>query len=91
MDTGICYIIDENGYIMFISQHEGIDRLVRRIRFEIFSRFLWVFFQEDIGKFIGEFEGPLMHDLVAKKVFSEFVSQEKNVSFKLKKFVFFSE
>lgn len=44
MDTGICYIIDENGYIMFISQHEGIDRLVRRIRFEIFSRVLWVFF-----------------------------------------------
>ena len=30
MDTGICYIIDENGYIMFISQHEGIDRLVGR-------------------------------------------------------------
>jgi hypothetical protein len=28
MDTGICYIIDENGYIMFISQQEGIDRNV---------------------------------------------------------------
>ncbi|CAF4519942.1 unnamed protein product [Rotaria sp. Silwood1] len=53
MDTGICYIIDENGYIMFISQPEGTDRT------------------EDIGKFIGEFEGPLMKDLVAKKVFSE--------------------
>ncbi|CAF3365398.1 unnamed protein product [Rotaria socialis] len=53
MDTGICYIIDENGYIMFISQPEGTDRT------------------EDIGKFIGEFEGPLMQDLVAKKIFSE--------------------
>ncbi|CAF1134734.1 unnamed protein product [Adineta steineri] len=53
MDTGVCYIIDENGYIMFISQPEGQDRI------------------EDIGKFIGEFEGPLMHDLVAKKIFSE--------------------
>jgi len=29
MDTGICYIIDENGYIMFISQPEGTDRTVR--------------------------------------------------------------
>ena len=28
MDTGICYIIDENGYIMFISQPEGTDRTV---------------------------------------------------------------
>lgn len=28
MDTGICYIIDENGYIMFISQPEGTDRIV---------------------------------------------------------------
>lgn len=28
MDTGICYIIDENGYIMFISQPEGADRTV---------------------------------------------------------------
>jgi hypothetical protein len=28
MDTGICYIIDENGYIMFISQPDGIDRTV---------------------------------------------------------------
>ncbi|CAF3855579.1 unnamed protein product [Rotaria sp. Silwood2] len=53
MDTGICYIIDENGYIMFISQPEGTDRT------------------EDIGKFIGEFEGPLMEDLVAKNIFSK--------------------
>ena len=28
LDTGVCYIIDENGYIMFISQPEGIDRTV---------------------------------------------------------------
>jgi hypothetical protein len=28
MDTGICYIIDENGYILFISQPEGTDRNV---------------------------------------------------------------
>jgi hypothetical protein len=28
LDTGVCYIIDENGYIMFISQQEGIDRTV---------------------------------------------------------------
>jgi hypothetical protein len=28
MDAGICYIIDENGYIMFISQPEGTDRIV---------------------------------------------------------------
>ncbi|UJR35966.1 hypothetical protein I4U23_028707 [Adineta vaga] len=53
MDSGICYIIDENGYIMFISQPEGTDRT------------------EDIGKFLGEFEGALMQDLVAKKIFSE--------------------
>lgn len=30
MDTGICYIIDENGYIMFISQPEGQDRTVSK-------------------------------------------------------------
>jgi hypothetical protein len=33
MDTGICYIIDENGYIMFISQPEGQDRTVDPIVF----------------------------------------------------------
>ena len=71
MDTGICYIIDENGYIMFISQPEGTDRLVRE-GFILRSCLDCVFcFQNDIGKFLGEFEGPLMHDLVAKKIFSE--------------------
>lgn len=28
LDTGVCYIIDENGYIMFISQSEETDRIV---------------------------------------------------------------
>ncbi len=70
MDTGICYIIDENGYIMFISQPEGTDRIVSD---KIMNQILIneFFLQEDIGKFIGEFEGPLMQDLVAKKIFSE--------------------
>ncbi|CAF2540699.1 unnamed protein product [Rotaria sp. Silwood2] len=53
METGICYIIDENGYIMFINQQEGKDRT------------------DDIGRFLGEFEGAIMQDLVAKKIFSE--------------------
>ncbi|CAF1231815.1 unnamed protein product [Rotaria sp. Silwood1] len=53
LETGICYIIDENGYIMFINQQEGNDRA------------------DDIGKFLGEFEGAIMQDLIAKKIFSE--------------------
>ncbi len=28
-------------------------------------------FQDDIGKFLGEFEGAIMQDLVEKKIFSE--------------------
>ena len=31
-DTGVCYIIDENGYIMFISEQDGVDRLVRSLQ-----------------------------------------------------------
>ncbi|CAF1990161.1 unnamed protein product [Rotaria magnacalcarata] len=27
LDTGICYIIDENGYIMFVSPQDGKDRI----------------------------------------------------------------
>ncbi len=43
MDTGICYIIDENGYIMFISQPEGTDRIVSdEIKYKIFHQ--WSFF-----------------------------------------------
>ncbi|CAF2650391.1 unnamed protein product [Rotaria sp. Silwood2] len=72
MDTGICYIIDENGYIMFISQPEGTDRTVDdQIMNIIFDKLSIFSFQEDIGKFIGEFEGPLMEDLVAKNIFSK--------------------
>ncbi|CAF3971477.1 unnamed protein product [Adineta steineri] len=59
LDTGVCYIIDENGYIMFIGQQQGLDRT------------------DDIGKFLGEFEGAVMQDLIAKKIFSE----EKMVDF----------
>jgi hypothetical protein len=28
LDTGVCYIIDENGYIMFISEQDAVDRTV---------------------------------------------------------------
>ncbi|UJR10091.1 hypothetical protein I4U23_014313 [Adineta vaga] len=59
LETGVCYIIDENGYIMFISQQQGVDRT------------------DDVGKFLGEFEGAVMQDLVVKKIFSE----EKMVDF----------
>ncbi|CAF0788878.1 unnamed protein product [Adineta ricciae] len=59
LDSGVCYIIDENGFIMFISQQQGDDRTA------------------DIGKFLGEFEGLVMQDLVAKKIFAE----EKMVDF----------
>jgi hypothetical protein len=71
MDTGICYIIDENGYIMFISQPEGIDRNVSDEFMNKIDESGGRFFQEDIGKFLGEFESPVMQDLVAKKIFSE--------------------
>jgi len=51
MDTGICYIIDENGYIMFISQQEGIDRNVSDEFMNKIDESVGSFFRRILGNF----------------------------------------